>query len=433
MYTFNMEYKKRVIDEVIHEKLKTFGAILIEGPKGCGKTTTGKHFSNSFIELEDENKAKEYQQMASISYNLFLDGDKPRLIDEWQDIPEIFSTIRLDLDDSNLKGQYILTGSTSKKVNLKHTGTLRISRTNMFPLSLYETNESNGTISITYLFDNPQVEISCKSDLSLSELEFLICRGGWPTCLDFLHDENSLLIAKVLYHQVIYSDVNSFDKSKKNTKLIESILRSYSRNVCTLATDQTILKDCNGETNVTINTMLSYIDALKSLFIIDNIESFSPPIRCRDSIRQSSKKNLIDPSIATAALGISPKYFFQNKDFLTLGFLFECLCIRDLKVYSSILNGKVLYYRDKSGLEADCVLKLEDNRYALIEFKLGSNQLDEGAYHLNKIESLINAKIDNDRSTILTPPTLKIIITATEYGYRRKDGVYVIPIGCIKD
>ncbi len=301
----------------------------------------------------------------------------------------------------------------------------------MYPMSLYETEESNGAISLLELFEHPENFDACKSNMTIDDVIFSICRGGWPQSIKNEDRQSQLQIAKSLYTQTYSVDISSIDNVKRNPKWASAILQSYSRNICTLADNRTIYADVMAANDVKETTIRDYIDALERLYIIEDIDAWCPSIRSKTAIRSSKKKNLVDPSIAVAALGLSPEYF--KTDFKTLGFLFESLCIRDLKIYSSLLDGSISYYHDRYGLEADAVLHLNDGRYALIEFKLGEAQVEEAAKHLIEIESLINEYNKKEKQCILKLPTLKIIITASQYGYRRDDGVFVIPIGCLKD
>ena len=426
-----MEYKNRIVDEQLQRKLGAFGATLIVGPKGCGKTTTAKMQAKSFIELQDEDRRDDYLSVANVQPSKLLIGDNPRLIDEWQDAPKIWGAVRKSVDDRQIPGLYILTGSTSQTVDTPHTGTLRISTLPMLPMSLFESEESNGTVSLKELFDSPDSFDFCQSSLSVDDLIFAICRGGWPMALNSRDKKLSLDIARDLFRQTYSKDISNVDGKKKNPVWAQTILRSYARNISTLASNKTVLSDVNATCDIGKTAFYEYISALEKLFIIDDIDAWSPSIRSKTSIRSSKKKNFVDPSIAVAALNLSPEYF--NNDFKTLGFLFESLCVRDLRVYSSALNGQVSYYHDRYGLEADIVLHLDYGRYALIEVKLGSNEIEQGAEHLNKIERLIAEHNEAEEQVPLRLPDLKIVMTGTEYGYRRDDGVFVIPIGCLKD
>ena len=423
-----MTYLNRIADEIVKDRMNAFGAVNIVGPKGCGKTTTGKHFSKSIIEFQDEDKRENYLLIANTHPSDLLKGEKPRLFDEWQDAPKIWGTIRKDIDDHNLTGQYILTGSSSKKITTPHTGTLRISNIKMYPFSLYESKDSNGEVSIIDLFNKKKLS-TCHSNITINRLKFLICRGGWPASLNKKNKQASLLIANDLFKQTYEVDISNIDKVKRNPKTAKTILASYARNICTMADTNTILSDVNANIELSKPSFYDYINALEQLFIIEDIDAWTPNIRSKTSIRSKKKRNFIDPSIAVAAMGVSPEYF--DTDYKTLGFLFESLCIRDLKIYTSKYNGSISYYHDRMNLEADAVLHLNDGRYAIIEFKLGESEVDIASKHLCKIESLIIAHNNRNPKSLIRRPDLKIVITATEYGYKRDDDVFVIPIGCL--
>lgn len=424
-------YKRRVSDSILDNKLKTFGGVLIVGPKGCGKTTSAKQYSKSVVEFQNEETRDQLIQTANTYPSLLLIGDKPRLFDEWQDAPKIWGAIRKSIDDEQKVGLYILTGSTSANVETPHTGTLRISTMKMYPLSLYETEESNGTVSLLELFNNPDSFDGCISKLDIPGLIRAICRGGWPSCFIIPDEKNKYDVAYDLVYQTCHKDISNIDKVKRNPKWAEAILKSYSRNICTLTDYKTIYNDVRISNDISEKTISEYIQKLEQLYIIEDIDAWCPAIRSKTVIRSNPKRNLIDPSIAVASLGLSPEYF--NTDLKTLGFLFKSLCIRDLKIYSSKMDGVLSYYHDRYGLEADGVLHLRDGRYALLEFKLGSFEIEEGAHHLLEIERLIRVFNEKEKQTPLRLPDLKIVITGTQYGYRREDGVFVIPIGCLKD
>lgn len=423
-------YKKRIADSLLDLKLESFGATLIVGPKGCGKTTTAKEKAKSIIEFQDEDKREGYLQVAENMPSKLLIGDNPRLFDEWQDAPKIWGAIRKSIDDRNETGLYILTGSSSKDVDTPHTGTTRISTLKMYPMSLYESGESSGEISLIDLFNTKQLDY-VESKLSIDDLIFAICRGGWPRSLLNKTPESKLEIANDIFYQTCNRDISKIDGVKRNPLWAEKILKSYSRNICTLAETKTIFGDVTSTTEMTKPTYYDYVQALEKLYIIEDVPAWCPSIRSKDAIRASNKRNLIDPSIAVAALGVTPDYF--NTDFKTLGFLFESLCIRDLKIYSSKMNGQMSYYHDRYGLEADGVLHLKDGRYALLEFKLGTREIDEGAKHLCEIERLIKEYNKKEKQCPLKEPDLKIVITGSQYGYKREDGVFVIPIACLKN
>ena len=428
----NSEYIPRIIDEEIETKLETFGAINIVGPKWCGKTTTGDHFSKSAIKFQKDPNKDALIETAKLTPHILLNGAKPRLIDEWQDAPQIWDAVRNYCDEHHERGNFILTGSTSKKVNTSHTGTGRISKVKMYPMSLYESGDSNGTISLKDLFDSkPDFKKGCASNLTIEDLIFVACRGGWPDSLRIQKKENQLLVAKDYFNQIYEEDIFKVDDRKRNKATMRALLKSYGRNISTLAKQTNILVDVQSYEKISESTLTDYIEVLEKLFIIEDLKGWCPSIRSKESMRSGRKREFVDPSIAVAALGTSPAKL--QLDLKTFGFIFETLCIRDLRVYSSKLGGRLSYYHDRYGLEADCVLHLDDDRYALIEFKLGANGIEEGAKHLCKLESLIIEHNKKEKQCPLRLPDLKIILTGTPYGYKREDGVYVIPIGCLKD
>lgn len=426
-----MNYLKRIADEQLTLKLEAFGGVLITGPKGCGKTTTAKQKAKSVIDFQDEDERDNYLLIANTHPSDLLKGAKPRLFDEWQDAPKIWGAIRKNVDDTGEVGQYILTGSSSKDVQTPHTGTLRISRMKMYPMSLFESGDSNGQVSLGGLFDSPDSYDGCESDLSIDGIKYVICRGGWPGALKGKTDNARLSIAKDLFNQTCDVDISQIDGVKRNPVWARTILRSYGRNLCTLAETKTIFADVTATCDIAKQTYYDYMSGFEQLMIVEDVEAWCPSIRSKTSIRASKKRNFIDPSIGVAAMGLSPEYF--STDYKTLGFLFESLCIRDLKVYSSARGGRVSYYHDRHNLEADAVLHLEDGRYALIEFKLGQTEVEVGAHHLCEIEKLIDEYNKNEKQCPLRKPDLKLVITGTKYGYRRDDGVFVVPIGCLKD
>ncbi len=424
-----MDYRDRIADALLDRKLATFGAVNIIGPKGCGKTTTAKRKAASVVEFQDEDAREGLLQVAQAQPSRLLEGAKPRLLDEWQDAPKVWGAVRKSVDDTGSKGLYILTGSSSADVKTPHTGTLRISTLEMLPMSLHESGESNGEASLSALFDDPGSFSGCHSDLDVDGLIFAICRGGWPGALEVADRDLQLDIARDLFWQTTHVDVSNVDSVKRNPLWAEAILRSYSRNLCTPAQKKTLLADVRDSQGISESAFAEYVEALEKLRIVRDVPAWCPAIRSKTAIRAGSKRNLVDPSIAVAALGLSPKCF--NTDFKTLGFLFESLCLRDLSAYSSRARGAVSYYRDRYGLEADAVLHLEDGRYALIEIKLGAHEIEDGARHLCQIETLVRQHNEDEAQVPLRLPDLKIVLTGTEYGYRREDGVLVVPIGCL--
>ena len=427
------DYINRICDRELELKLEAFGAVHIVGPKWCGKTTTAKQFAKSFIELQDPDKRDMYIETAKIKPSNLLVGDNPRLIDEWQIAPNLWDAVRVSVDKRGEDGLYILTGSNSiERTSIMHTGTGRIDTMAMYPMSLYESGESSGEVSLMELFDNPSLlDDGCESKLSIDELIFVACRGGWPSSLTKKSDRAKLLVAQSYFEGLCREDINNTDGIKRNETTSRLLLRSYARNISTTASTKSIINDIKANSEISESSYYEYVNVLKSLYVIQDVEAWCPAIRSKSVIQASNKRELVDPSIAVAALGVEPDYF--NLDLKTFGFIFETLCIRDLRIYSSARNGRISYYRDRYGLEADCVLHLRDGRYALIEFKLGSADIEEGAKHLIEIENLVKRYNEKETQVKLRLPDLKIVITGTQYAFRRDDGVYVIPIGCLKD
>ena len=405
----------------------------MEGAKWCGKTTTAKQYAKSYIEMQDPDKRDMYMETAKIKPSNLLIGENPRLIDEWQIAPNLWDAVRVSVDRRNEDGLYILTGSNSiDKTEIMHTGTGRIDTLSMYPMSLYESGESNGKVSLTELFNNPlALEDGCESDLSIDNLIFAACRGGWPSSIFKKSDKAKLLVAQSYFEGLCREDMSNVDGVKRNETSSRLLLRSYARNISTIASNQSIINDINANTEMSESTFYDYVNVLKKLYVIQDVEAWCPAIRSKSAIQATNKREFVDPSLVVAALGVDPDYF--NLDLKTFGFIFETLCVRDLKVYSAAHDGKVSYYRDRYGLEADCVLHLRDGRYALIEFKLGSSDIEDGAKHLTELEELIKQHNEKEKQVKLRLPDLKIVITGTQYGYKRPDGVLVVPIGCLKD
>ena len=427
----NKVYYKRVVDKILDFKLRTFGATNIVGPKWCGKTMTALQKAKSKIMFQNDPDRENLIYTAKINPEILLDGEKPRLIDEWQDAPVIWDAIRCYCDDNSEKGLFILTGSTSCKVQPRHSGTGRISTLKMYTMSLYESLESNGTISLKDLFSGTEtLKNGCQSTLTLKDIIFAACRGGWPESVKLNDEEAQLEIPKDYFMQIYSRDIFNVDETKRNKETMRAILRSYARNISTLAKNSSILNDVNTTNSISLDTLEDYINVLERLYIVEDIYGWCPSIRSKSAMRSGRKREFIDPSIAVAALGGSPQYYLN--DLKTFGFIFENLCIRDLKVYSQALGGEISYYHDSLDLEVDCVLHLNDGRYALIECKLGSFEIEDAAKHLNKVEKLI-IKNNEKNSRKIRLPDLKIVLTATNYGYKRDDNVFVIPIGCLKD
>ena len=433
-----MSYSHRIADLQLAERLEAFGAVLIEGPKWCGKTTTAEQMSKSVIKMQDTEMQEEYAATAASKPSLLLMGETPRLIDEWQEAPVLWDSVRAVVDKRNEFGQFIMTGSNSIDPNkksefIKHSGSGRIAKMQMLTMSLYESLESNGKISLKELFDNKDLDIDgTMSEMSIEKLIFAACRGGWPASLYAKFDKAKLQIAKNYVKTVCSTDVSTIDGVKRNEKVASTILQSYARNISTLAKKSVVYRDVNEHLEgVSTTSFDTYIDAFERLFVIQDIEAWSPAIRSASAIRRGLKREFVDPSIAVAALGLSPEALYT--DLKTFGFLFECMAIRDLKAYSLSLGGSISYYHDRYDLEADAVLHLDDGRYALIEFKLGSREIEEGAEHLKEIKRLVQEHNKTEKQIKLREPDLLMVITGGEMAYTRPDGVKIIPLACLKD
>lgn len=430
-----MEYFSRVADQMLRDRLEAFGAILIEGPKWTGKTTTAEQLSKSVIKMQDPDNASEYLATASVKPSLLLKGEQPRLIDEWQDAPVIWDAVRTAVDQSGgTPGQYILTGSnTVDKTQIRHTGTGRITRMMMYPMSLWESKDSSGEVSLHELFYNPSYNIDgATSKLDIPELIRVACRGGWPATLQ-LSSKASMMIAKDYVKTVCNEDISAVDKKERNSKIATQIMRSYARNISTLAKKTNILTDVTASENIDISmdTFDDYVGALEKLFVIQDIDAWCPAIRSKSAIRSAPKRCFVDPSIAVAAMNINAEGF--ETQLKTFGFVFEQMCARDLRAYTTDFDSHLSYYRDRYGLEADLVLHLADGRYALIECKLGSREIDDGAKHLLEIKRLIQERNKTEKQVPLREPDLMIVMTGGKMAYSRPDGVKVIPLACLKD
>ena len=428
------EYLPRIVDDELTLRLEAFGATLIVGPKWCGKTTTGEQKAKSILRMQDPDRRDGYLATAATKPSLLLKGANPRLIDEWQVAPVLWDAVRTDVDQRQEEGLFILTGSTSvDNSKIMHSGTGRISRMKMYPMSLFESKESNGEISLKALFDHPDMDIDgIASELTVEKLIFAACRGGWPAALRRKSAVAKPMIAKDYLNNICESDISTVDGVQRNPTWTNMILRSYARNVSTLAKKTNIYRDVAANADsMTLQTMDTYLNALEKLFVIEDVEAWCPAIRSATTIRSGKKRGFIDPSIPVAALGLTPEYF--QSDLKTFGFIFECLCIRDLKVYSQALGGRVSYYHDRMDLEADAVLHLDDGRFALIEFKLGSREIEEGAKHLLQLQELIRKYNEKQKQVPLREPDLLMVITGGEMAYTREDGVKVVPIGTLRD
>ena len=425
------KYLPRYADETLKKALDSMGAVLITGPKWCGKTTTAKQQSNSILELQNPDKMESYLKLADFKPSKLLEGKNPRLIDEWQMAPKLWDAVRYSVDERGGEGLYILTGSTTvDESKIMHSGTGRIHRMKMLPMSLYESGESNGKISLKDLFYNKNLEIDgITSNLSVEDLVFAACRGGWPESLNKKTKEQQLFIARDYINNICESDASTVDGIKRDPGRVLTILQEYARCVSQLTKHSKMISEISENyDNMTETTFYSYLDALKRLYIIDNVKGWSPNIRSPAKIKKTEKKEFIDPSIAVALLESSPEHLlFDTK---TFGFIFENLCIRDLRVYSSAMGGNALYYNDGT-LEADCIIQLNNGDYGLFEIKLGSKEIEKGAKNLLKLEQLIKDKKEEGKVKIKEPSFLAVI-TGGEEAYTTQDRVKVIPIGCLR-
>lgn len=428
-----MNYLERLADIHLRERLNAMGAVLIEGPKWCGKTTTAEQQAGSVLRMQDPDKREDYLATAAVKPSNLLIGETPRLLDEWQDAPVLWDAVRTMCDSRGEPGQFILTGSnTIEEKMIHHSGTGRISRMQMLPMSLWESRESDGSISLQELFDNPDREVEAVSKMSVNDLIFSASRGGWPASLNAIGLNEKLMISKDYVQSVCKTDISRVDGVRRNENLAMRILRSYARNISTVAKTTTMLADVTAgdKMECSRSTFDDYVSVLEKLFVIQDIDAWCPAIRSKTAIQSSPKRGFCDPSIAVAVLGLTPESL--QTQFKTFGFIFEQMCIRDLKAYSYGFFSSVGYYRDRYGLESDVVLHLGDGRYALIECKLGSDAIEEGAQHLIQIHDLIVEHNKTEKQMPIQEPDLKIVITGGQYGYTRKDGVHVVPLACLK-
>lgn len=424
----DLNYRKRIADRLLLEQLDAAGVVLIQGPKWCGKTTTAIQAAKSIKYMDWPREKEKNLFMAEENPEVLLEGDVPRLIDEWQLAPQLWDAARFIVDRRGKPGQFIFTGSAvpADKSKIHHSGTGRFAWLTMRPMSLWESGESNGAISLSDLFANKKSN-AIAPDYSLNELCYLICRGGWPSSLA-MNRQAALRQAKNYISAVCESDISRVDDVKRDASFARRLLRSYARNQCSQVPISTIYADMSSHEGVTMSedTITSYIAALKKIFVIEDMPAWNPNLRSKTAIRASDTRYFVDPSVAAAALGLGPKDL--ENDLNTLGLLFETLAIRDLRVYAESIDGEVFHYRDRNGLECDAVIHLHNGKYGLIEIKLGGSKLEEeGAKNLKKLSS----KIDTDK---MNEPSFLMVLTGVgTYAYQRKDGVMVVPIGCLKD
>lgn len=421
-------YRPRIADKILERKLKGKGAVLIEGAKWCGKTTTAEQHSNSILYMSEPGKVQQNIQLATINPALLLKGENPRLIDEWQIAPQLWDSIRFEVDHRHRLGLFVLTGSCvpPDMSRVIHTGTGRFAWMKMRPMSLWESGDSSGDVSLNALFDGNS-EVTGISDIDLERMAFLTCRGGWPLAVDMEADV-ALEQAFDYVSAVENRDVQQSDGVDRDSTRVHRLLRSYARHQGAQASNSSIKADLieNENESFDVETVASYIKALKMIFVIEDVEAWNPNLRSKTAIRSSDTRYFTDPSIATAALGIGPADLIS--DLNTFGLIFETLCMRDLRVYAESINGNVYHYRDKNGLECDAVVHLRDGRYGLIEIKLGGDKLiEDGASTLLRLAGMI------DTDKMKTPSFLMVLTATGSYAFRREDGVLVVPIGCLKD
>ena len=421
-------YRKRIADDILKRKLEGKGAVLIEGPKWCGKTTTAEQVASSVLYMDDPEKKSQNIAMAEMNPKRLLKGDSPRLIDEWQLAPKLWDAIRFEVDHRSELGQFILTGSAvpPETKDIAHTGTGRFTWLTMRTMSLFESGDSTGEVSLKELFESPET-IDGESTIDLDRLAFLVCRGGWPQAID-MRDEIALDQAIDYYDAVVHSDINRVDNVNKNPERVKRLMRSYARNQGTQVANTVLANDvmANDGASIDDDTIASYVNALKKIFVVEDMPAWNPNLRSKTAIRSSDTRYYTDPSIAAAALGIGPQDLVA--DLNTFGFLFETMCVRDLRVFADAIGGTVYHYRDKDGLECDAVVHLRNGSYGLIEIKLGGDTLiDDGARTLNTLAQ----KIDTDK--MKAPAFSMVLVGIGDYAYRRPDGVYVVPIGSLRN
>ncbi len=419
-----MKYLPRVIDSEINDLMKIMGAILIEGCKWCGKSTTGSYHAKSIIEFQNPDRKQEYDEIKNTKPSLFLNGEKPRMFDEWQMYPVIWDSIRTDVDHSGKKGQYLLTGSARpSEGETMHTGTGRISRVLMRPMSLFESQESTGEVSFADIIEGK--DIAGVSKLSLEDLASIIVRGGWPASIE-VKDDLKYRFAQEYVKSLIHEEVKNIDKVERNPEKMQNVLRSLARNIATPVSNTTLEEDVknNFDDDISRPTLNDYLNTLEKLFVIENVNATNLNFRSKYALRTKPKKYFVDPSIATAILEMKPNDLI--KDLNTFGLLFEALCMRDLKIYTQSYGGDITFYRDEKNFEVDAILRTSSGKWGAIEIKLGSGYIDEAASNLLKFKEKVDTQKCGD-------PAFLVVLTGANYSYKRDDGVYVVSIGTLKN
>ncbi len=423
------EYRPRIADRMLSRRLKGVGAVLIQGPKWCGKTTTAEQQARSVVYMDDPEYMDQNIELANLSPRKILEGATPRLIDEWQLAPQLWDAARFEVDHRDDVGQFIFTGSAvpADTDKIHHSGTGRFAWLTMRTMSLFESGESSGEVCLKDLFSKSDSEIFGTNPLNIDSIAWLICRGGWPRATTIDKDV-ALDMAYRYYEAVVNSDISRVDNVRRDAERAKRILRSIARNQCAQVSVNTICADVEDNDSTSANriTITSYIDALKKIFVLEDSPAWNPNLRSKTAIRSSNTRYFSDPSIGVAALGIGPNDLIN--DIRTMGLFFESLCVRDLRVYADSLEGSVYHYRDSNGLECDAVLHLRDGRYGLIEIKLGGEKnIEEAAENLK----LLASKIDTAKTK--APSFLMVLTGTSKYAIRREDGVYVVPVGCLRD
>ena len=418
-------YLKRISDKKLDLLLKAKGAVLIEGPKWCGKTSSAEQMAKSVLYMQDPDTSKANILTAKAKPSILLEGETPRLLDEWQVAPELWNAVRFAVDRRRANGQFILTGSVvPTRTEDMHTGTGRIARMKMRTMSLFETGDSTGDISLESLFNN-ETNLEGKSNLSVEKLAFLLNRGGWPAVAQEKNEKIALTVAADYLEAIANEDISKVDGIEKNPDRVKSLIRSLSRNISVDAKTTTILNDLkNNDEYLSQVTIDQYINALKKIFVIEDLPAWNAKLRSKTALRTTSKRHFTDPSIAAASLRATPKRLLS--DFNTFGFLFESLCIRDLRVYTESIDGNVYHYRDKNGFEIDAIIQLEDWRWGAVEIKMGAGEIEDASANLLKLKKLIDMEK-------MHAPSFLMVLTGTEYAFQMNNGVWVVPLGCLKN
>lgn len=416
----SFEYLPRIADGLLEEALAASGAVQIKGPKWCGKTATGLKHAASCVYMQDPDRSPSLIELANSKPSLLLAGEEPRLIDEWQMAPRLWDAVRFEVDRGHGKGRFILTGSATPGKKPEHSGVGRIARFVMRSMTLFESGESNGTVSLGGLFRG-EAEVACISDKDVEDYAFMVCRGGWPEAVTEPDPDVALLQPRYYVDELLDSDIDDMDEKRRNATWMRQIMRSYARNVSSEAPMSTIAGDMEGEPP-SLATVMDYADALRRAYVIEDLEAWNPSLRSKTAVRTFPTRHFTDPSVAVAVLGATPARLLE--DFNTFGLLFESLCVRDLRVYAEAIGGRLFHYRDKTDLEADAVVVLPDGRWAPIEVKLGESRTDEAARHLLKLAD----RVDQSKHGA---PSFLMVITGSQAAYRRTDGVLVVPLACL--